>query len=114
MADALLGAVSQRFGTRRRAIGPRAETAEVRPLLIFFSERTRKRDVCCHRELSLGYFPETNQQRLTRKSPIDIYRAILPGSVSLVVSRYFGDLAIGGPDVFTSIMLMSSLNLART
>ena len=40
MADALLGAVSQRFGTRRRAIGPRAETAEVRPLLIFFSERT--------------------------------------------------------------------------
>ncbi|KAH9985770.1 hypothetical protein BJV77DRAFT_1031292 [Russula vinacea] len=36
------------------------------------------------KELSLGYFSETNQQRLTRKSPIDIYRAILPGSVSLV------------------------------
>jgi len=41
------------------------------------------------RELSLGYFSEANQKRLTRDSPIDIYRARLPGSKRLV---YFIDV----------------------
>ncbi|KAH9985773.1 hypothetical protein BJV77DRAFT_1031306 [Russula vinacea] len=35
-------------------------------------------------ELSLGCFSETNQLRLTRDSPIEIYRARLPGNVRLV------------------------------
>jgi hypothetical protein len=39
-----------------------------------------------YRELSSGCFSETNQKRLTKDSPIDIYRARLPGSVRLVVS----------------------------
>jgi hypothetical protein len=43
-----------------------------------------------HRELSSGYFSETNQKLLTRDSPIEIYRARLPGSVRLVVSHRFG------------------------
>ncbi|KAI9453663.1 P-loop containing nucleoside triphosphate hydrolase protein [Lactarius psammicola] len=36
------------------------------------------------RELSLGCFSETNQKRLTRDSPIDIFRARLPGGTRLV------------------------------
>ncbi|KAH9172877.1 hypothetical protein EDB89DRAFT_842082 [Lactarius sanguifluus] len=36
------------------------------------------------RELSSGCFSETNQKRLTRDSPIDIFRARLPGSKRLV------------------------------
>ncbi|KAH8984689.1 hypothetical protein EDB92DRAFT_2033428 [Lactarius akahatsu] len=36
------------------------------------------------RELSLGCFSETNRKRLTRKSPIDIFRARLPGGERLV------------------------------
>ena len=40
------------------------------------------------RELSLGNFSESNQKRLTRDSPIDIFRARLPGKYRLVVSRY--------------------------
>jgi hypothetical protein len=47
------------------------------------------------RELSLGCFSETNQKRLTRDSPIEIYRARLPGSVRLVVSRCFGNADVG-------------------
>jgi hypothetical protein len=39
------------------------------------------------RELSFGNFSETNQKRLTRDSPVDIYRARLPGNHRLVVSR---------------------------
>ncbi|KAI9510706.1 hypothetical protein F5148DRAFT_1177323 [Russula earlei] len=35
-------------------------------------------------ELSLGCFSETNQKRLTKYSPIEIFRARLPGSVRLV------------------------------
>ena len=41
------------------------------------------------RELSLGCFSETNQKRLTKDSPIEIYRARLPGSARLVVSHAF-------------------------
>ncbi|KAH8984682.1 hypothetical protein EDB92DRAFT_2117025 [Lactarius akahatsu] len=37
------------------------------------------------RELSLGCFSETNQLRLTRDSPIDVFRARLPGGTRLVV-----------------------------
>ncbi|KAI0247856.1 hypothetical protein BJV78DRAFT_1285222 [Lactifluus subvellereus] len=36
-------------------------------------------------ELSSGHFSETNLKRLTRDSPIDIYRARLPGSDRLVI-----------------------------
>ncbi|KAH9065001.1 hypothetical protein EDB87DRAFT_1756197 [Lactarius vividus] len=36
------------------------------------------------RELSLGCFSETNRKRLTRNSPIDIFRARLPGGERLV------------------------------
>ncbi|KAI9436977.1 hypothetical protein H4582DRAFT_2058436 [Lactarius indigo] len=39
-----------------------------------------------HRELSLGCFSETNQKRLTKDSPIHIFRARLPGGTRLVVS----------------------------
>jgi hypothetical protein len=35
-------------------------------------------------ELSLGCFSETNQKRLTKDSPIEIYRARLPGNARLV------------------------------
>ncbi|KAH9005755.1 hypothetical protein EDB86DRAFT_2843047 [Lactarius hatsudake] len=38
------------------------------------------------RELSSGCFSEKNQKRLTRDSPIDIFRARLPGGTRLVVS----------------------------
>ena len=41
------------------------------------------------RDLSLGNFSQLNQKRLTRDSPIDIFRARLPGKYRLVVSRYF-------------------------
>ncbi|KAH9016161.1 hypothetical protein EDB85DRAFT_1898307 [Lactarius pseudohatsudake] len=37
------------------------------------------------RELSLGCFSETNQMQLTRNSPIDVFRARLPGGTRLVV-----------------------------
>lgn len=40
------------------------------------------------RELSFGIFSETNQKRLTRDSPVDIFRARLLGNHRLVVSRY--------------------------
>ncbi len=40
------------------------------------------------RELSFGYFSETNQLQLTRDSPVDIFRARLPGDLRLVVSRF--------------------------
>jgi hypothetical protein len=40
------------------------------------------------RELSFGYFSETNQLRLTRDSPVDIFRARLPGDLRLVVSHF--------------------------
>ncbi|KAI9453661.1 hypothetical protein BJY52DRAFT_1418183 [Lactarius psammicola] len=36
------------------------------------------------RDLSLGCFSETNQRRLTKDSPIDVFRARLPGSKRLV------------------------------
>ncbi|KAH9017014.1 hypothetical protein EDB85DRAFT_2295003 [Lactarius pseudohatsudake] len=36
------------------------------------------------RELSLGCFSETNQMQLTRNSPIDVFRARLPGGTRLV------------------------------
>ncbi|KAH8984685.1 hypothetical protein EDB92DRAFT_1470073 [Lactarius akahatsu] len=41
------------------------------------------------RELSSGFFSETNQKRLTRDSPVDIFRARLPGGTRLV---YFIDV----------------------
>lgn len=40
------------------------------------------------RELSFGNFSETNQKRLTRDSPIDIFRARLPGDLRLVVTSH--------------------------
>lgn len=41
------------------------------------------------RELSFGNFSETNQKRLTRDSPIDIFRARLsPGDLRLVVTTH--------------------------
>jgi len=43
-------------------------------------------DVYFTRELSLGCFSKTNQKPLTKDSPIEIYRARLPGNVRLVVS----------------------------
>lgn len=67
-----------------------------------------------HRELSLGCFSETNQKRLTRDSPIEIYRARLPGSIRLVVSCRFGNSNVGDPDVSTSTTLMSSTSLEKT
>jgi hypothetical protein len=72
-----------------------------------------KEYVYFHRELSLGNFSETNQKRLTRDSPIEIYRARLPGSVRLVVSHRLSSLGIDEADVSTSIILMSSRSLAR-
>jgi len=67
-----------------------------------------------YRELSLGCFSETNQKRLTRDSPIEIYRARLPGSIRLVVSFCFGNSNVGGPDVSISTTLMSSTSLEKT
>ena len=67
-----------------------------------------------HRELSLGCFSETNQKRLTRDSPIEIYRARLPGNMRLVVSRCYGSLNVDGPDASTSIILMSQTSLIKT
>lgn len=66
-----------------------------------------------HRELSLGCFSETNQKRLTRTSPIEIYRARLPGNVRLVVSHHLSDLDVHDIEVFTSIVLTSSTNLEK-
>jgi len=40
------------------------------------------------RELSFGNFSETNQKRLTRDSPVDIFRARLPGDLRLVVTPH--------------------------
>ncbi|KAH9172876.1 hypothetical protein EDB89DRAFT_841743 [Lactarius sanguifluus] len=53
------------------------------------------------RELSLGCFSETNQKRLTRDSPIDIFRARLPGGTRLVylidvISEFGRDYGIQG------------------
>lgn len=42
-----------------------------------------------YRELSLGCFSDTNQRRLTRTSPIEIYRARLQGNMRLVVRHHF-------------------------
>jgi hypothetical protein len=76
--------------------------------------RLTKKNVYSHRELSMGSFSETNQKRLTRDSPVEIYRARLPGSVRLVVSRCFRSLNIDNPDASTSIRLMSSTSLEKT
>lgn len=72
-----------------------------------------KCDVYFPRELSLGCFSETNQKRLTKDSPIEIYRARLPGSARLVVSHPFGICVIRSLDVFISITLISSTSLAK-
>jgi hypothetical protein len=72
-----------------------------------------KKNVYFHRELSIGCFSETNQKRLTRDSPLEIYRARLPGSVRLVVCRYIGNL-MWVILMSTSITLMSSTSLAKT
>ncbi|KAH9022664.1 hypothetical protein EDB84DRAFT_1441149 [Lactarius hengduanensis] len=47
--------------------------------------KTEEDNSCIYRELSLGFFSETNQMRLTRDSPIDVFRARLPGGTRLVV-----------------------------
>ena len=52
--------------------------------------------------------------RLTKDSPIEIYRARLPGSVRLVVSHRLGILSVDDADVSTSIILMSYTSLAKT
>ena len=80
-------------------------------LFLFGVDGHEKR--CPPRELSLGCFSETNQKRLTKDSPIEIYRARLPGSARLVVSHPFVIFVIEGFDVFTSIILMSSTSLAK-
>lgn len=54
--------------------------------LSFFVKWSKEENSCVHRELSLGYFSEANQKQLTRNTPINIYRARLPGSKRLVVS----------------------------
>ena len=54
--------------------------------LSYFNSSVYRGNPRTHRELSSGYFSEANQKRLTRDSPIDIYRARLPGSKRLVVS----------------------------
>jgi hypothetical protein len=72
-----------------------------------------KMDVYFSRELSLGCFSETNQKRLTKDSPIEIYRARLPGSARLVVSHPLGVFVIEGLDVVTSIISISSTSLAK-
>lgn len=53
-----------------------------------------------YRELSLGRFIESNQNRLTKQSPIEIYEASLPRSMHLVVSHRFGSVVIDIPDVY--------------
>jgi hypothetical protein len=73
-----------------------------------------KEDAYFHRELSSGYFSETNQMRLTKDSPIEIYRARLPGSVRLVVSHRLGILSADDADASTSITLISYTSLAKT
>ena len=40
------------------------------------------------RELSFGNFSEANQKRLTKDSPVDIFRARLPGDLRLVVTPH--------------------------
>lgn len=72
-----------------------------------------RNDIYFPRELSLGCFSETNQKRLTKDSPIEIYRARLPGSARLVVSHPFGIFVLEDLDVFTSITLMSSTSLVK-
>jgi hypothetical protein len=52
--------------------------------------------------------------RLTKDSPIEIYRARLPGSVRLVVSHRLGILSVDDADVSTSIILMSYTSSAKT
>ena len=71
------------------------------------------KNVNFYRELSLGCFSETNQKRLTRDGPIEIYRARLPGSVRLVVSCCFGS-DVGVPNVSVSTILTSSTSLEKT
>jgi hypothetical protein len=55
---------------------------------------TKKECLYFTRELSLGSFSETNQKRLTRTSPIEIYRARLPGIMRLVVCHHLRDLGV--------------------
>ena len=71
-------------------------------------------DAYFRRELSSGNFSETNQMRLTKDSPIEIYRARLPGNVRLVVGLSLGNLSSDGADVLSSIILMSYTSLAKT
>jgi len=52
--------------------------------------------------------------RLTKDSPIEIYRARLPGSVRLVVSHRLGILSTGDADVSTSTILMLYTSLEKT
>jgi hypothetical protein len=73
-----------------------------------------KEDAYFHRELSSGSFSETNQMRLTKDSPIEIYRARLPGSVRLVVSHRLRILSTDHADDSTSIILISYMSLAKT
>ena len=112
MADTLLGTMSQRLGTRRSTVKPCAEAVRVRPCPFPGVDGHEKRCIS-PRELSLGCFSETNQKRLTKDSPIEIYRARLPGSARLVVCHPFGIFVIEGLDVFTSIILMSSTSMAK-
>jgi hypothetical protein len=65
-------------------------------VLHFPESMDTKNDVYYSRELSLGCFSETNQKRLTKDSPIEIYRARLPGNARLVVSHPFGIFVIEG------------------
>jgi hypothetical protein len=114
MAYTLLEAVPQRFDTRPRTVRPRAEKTGVRPSDLFKMLDSHEANVEFARELSLGCFSDTNQKRLTRDSPIEIYRARLPGSVRLVVSRYLMDLDVDDPDASVSIMLILSTSLEKT
>ena len=52
--------------------------------------------------------------RLTKDSPIEIYRARLPGSVRLVVRHRLGTLSTDDADVSISIISMSYTSLAKT
>jgi hypothetical protein len=74
----------------------------------------KEEDAYIHRELSSGCFSETNQKRLTKDSPIEMYRARLPGSVRLVVSHRLSILSVDNADAPTSIILMSYTNLEKT
>jgi len=95
MAYTVLKAVSKRLGTRWCMHKPRTEKTRVRPHDLL-EERTDIKNVIFHRELSLGCFSETNQKRLTKNSPIEMYRARLPGNMRLVVSRCLGNLDVDG------------------